>query len=239
MDIEQKILAKMEELKKEQEEILIEKEAKRRMDEAKLDQAILCADLKTIKEFAGKRCVPYRFKWSGGSEIISLANKARQFLDKKEDEENEKLDTVYIWSIGKNTYYRDGRHDVWEIGPNDTIGRWLGTVDNRKTFYRGYGEPCAPTIVIKKINTDFNVEDRKYLEERRKEEIYRRGENPCWSCPDDGCVYPWIYKGTKYLRNYSNEVWLSGPDKTLGEWQGIYIKTDDLIRSIPEPKWEE
>jgi hypothetical protein len=61
-----------------------------------------------------------------------------------------------------------------------------------------------------------------------------------WSCPLDGMVHPWPYKGKQYLRNSENEVWLRGADGGCGEWQGIYIVTEDRIDdSVPEPVFED
>ena len=50
-----------------------------------------------------------------------------------------------------------------------------------------------------------------------------------WSCPADGMVHPWSYKGKQYLRNSDNEVWLKGEDGGCGEWQGMYRAEGDLI----------
>jgi hypothetical protein len=61
-----------------------------------------------------------------------------------------------------------------------------------------------------------------------------------WSCPSDGMVHPWPYKGKQYLRNSENEVWLRGADGGCGLWQGIYIVTEDRIDdSVPEPVFED
>jgi hypothetical protein len=61
-----------------------------------------------------------------------------------------------------------------------------------------------------------------------------------WSCPADGMVHPWPYKGKTYLRNSDNEVWLKGADGGCGEWQGIYLPAEDRIDdSVPEPEFED
>ena len=61
-----------------------------------------------------------------------------------------------------------------------------------------------------------------------------------WSCPADGMVHAWPYKGKNYLRNSDNEVWLRSVDGGCGAWQGIYIPAEDHIDdSIPEPMFEE
>ena len=61
-----------------------------------------------------------------------------------------------------------------------------------------------------------------------------------WSCPADGMVHPWPYKGKQYLRNSDNEVWLKGEDGGCGEWQGIFKPTDDRIDdSVPEPVFDD
>jgi hypothetical protein len=61
-----------------------------------------------------------------------------------------------------------------------------------------------------------------------------------WSCPADGMVHPWSYKGKQYLRNSDNEVWQRATDGGLGEWQGIYISGEDRIDdSAEEPVYED
>lgn len=45
-------------------------------------------------------------------------------------------------------------------------------------------------------------------------------------------LYPWIYKGKKYLHNSYNEVWTESED-----WQGVYLPTEDRFdNTVPEPE---
>jgi hypothetical protein len=61
-----------------------------------------------------------------------------------------------------------------------------------------------------------------------------------WSCPADGMVHPWPYKGKTYLRNSDNEVWLRGADGGCGEWQGVYLPAEERIDdSVPEPVFDD
>ena len=61
-----------------------------------------------------------------------------------------------------------------------------------------------------------------------------------WSCPADGMVHPWPYKGKQYLRNADGEVWLKGADGGCGEWQGVYLAEEGRIDdSVPEPDFED
>ena len=61
-----------------------------------------------------------------------------------------------------------------------------------------------------------------------------------WSCPSDGMVHPWPYKGKQDLRNSDNEVWLKGADGGCGEWQGVYLPAEDRIDdSVAEPVFED
>jgi hypothetical protein len=61
-----------------------------------------------------------------------------------------------------------------------------------------------------------------------------------WSCPKDGMVHAWPYKGKQYLRNSDNEVWLKGADGGCGEWQGVYLPAEDRIDdSVEEPVFED
>ncbi len=61
-----------------------------------------------------------------------------------------------------------------------------------------------------------------------------------WSCPADGMVHAWPYKGKQYLRNSDNEVWLKAADGSCGEWQGVYLPSEDRIDdSVPEPVFDD
>ena len=61
-----------------------------------------------------------------------------------------------------------------------------------------------------------------------------------WSCPKDGMVHPWPYKGKQYLRNSDNEVWVRGGDGGCGEWQGVYQPVEDRIDdSVAEPVFDD
>ena len=61
-----------------------------------------------------------------------------------------------------------------------------------------------------------------------------------WTCPADDMVHPWPYNGKNYLRNSDNEVWARGTDGGCGEWQGIYLPSEDRIDdSVAEPEFED
>lgn len=62
-----------------------------------------------------------------------------------------------------------------------------------------------------------------------------------WIPPaEEGAVKEWSYKGKVYLRNSDNEIWLKAADGGVGEWQGVYIPSDNRIDdSIPEPIFED
>ena len=63
---------------------------------------------------------------------------------------------------------------------------------------------------------------------------------PEWTCPEDGMVHPWPYKGKQYLRNSDNEVWLKAADGSCGDWQGKYVPAEDRIDdSVPEPEFDD
>ena len=60
---------------------------------------------------------------------------------------------------------------------------------------------------------------------------------PEWTCPADGMVYPWSYKGKNYLRNSDNQVWERSSDGGYGDWAGVYMPTEDCIDdSVAEPE---
>ena len=61
-----------------------------------------------------------------------------------------------------------------------------------------------------------------------------------WTCPTDGNVYPWPYKGEKLLRDFENRVWTMDAEGGLGEWKGIYILEKDCIDdTVADPYADE
>jgi hypothetical protein len=60
-----------------------------------------------------------------------------------------------------------------------------------------------------------------------------------WSCPADGAVHPWTYKGAKYLRNSDHQVWQEEADGSCGDWCGVYLIDEDRIDdSVEEPDFD-
>jgi hypothetical protein len=50
-----------------------------------------------------------------------------------------------------------------------------------------------------------------------------------WTCPADGNVYPWPYKGKNFLRNSDNQVWEADAEGGCGDWAGVFIPVEDRI----------
>jgi hypothetical protein len=60
-----------------------------------------------------------------------------------------------------------------------------------------------------------------------------------WTCPADGAVHPWAYKGMAYLRNSDNQVWKEDADGGCGDWCGVFLGGEDRIDdSVEEPDFE-
>jgi hypothetical protein len=60
-----------------------------------------------------------------------------------------------------------------------------------------------------------------------------------WSCPADGAVHQWAYKGMKYLRNSDHQVWREDADGGCGDWCGVYLIDGDRIDdTVEEPDFE-
>ena len=61
-----------------------------------------------------------------------------------------------------------------------------------------------------------------------------------WSCPTDGNVYPWAYKGKNFLRNSDNQVWEADADGGCGDWAGVFVSAEDRIdESAADPFADE
>ena len=61
-----------------------------------------------------------------------------------------------------------------------------------------------------------------------------------WTCPADGNVYAWPYKGKNFLRNSDNQVWEAEADGGCGDWAGVFIPAEDRIdESAADPFADE
>jgi len=61
-----------------------------------------------------------------------------------------------------------------------------------------------------------------------------------WSCPTDGNVYPWPYKGETLLRDFENRVWAMDAEGGLGDWKGIFHPDEDRIDdTVADPYADE
>ena len=59
-----------------------------------------------------------------------------------------------------------------------------------------------------------------------------------WTCPADGAVYPWTFKGKAYMRNSDSQVW-EADGTEAGDWAGVYdAATDSIDDSAEEPEFE-
>jgi len=87
--------------------------------------------------------------------------------------------------------------------------------------------------VEKKVESVIGVVNKPLLKKKKVEKVE-------WSCPADGQLHPWPFKGTNYLRNSDNDVYLRGEDGGMGDWQGVYLPAEDRIDdSQPEPEYED
>jgi len=60
-----------------------------------------------------------------------------------------------------------------------------------------------------------------------------------WKCPADGAVWPWTFKGAKYVRNSDNQVWEAENKTEAGDWAGVYDPaTDSIDDSADEPVFD-
>ena len=59
-----------------------------------------------------------------------------------------------------------------------------------------------------------------------------------FSCPNDGNVYTFTYKGKNYLRNYDGMLWEKGADGNPGSWAGMW-KNGAIDDSVAEPEYDE
>ena len=60
-----------------------------------------------------------------------------------------------------------------------------------------------------------------------------------WSCPDDGQVYKFAFKGMNYLRNFDNETWNATAEGGFGKWAGKYLVDEKRIDDTVADPYEE
>ena len=58
-----------------------------------------------------------------------------------------------------------------------------------------------------------------------------------WTCPADGAVHPWTYKGLPYLRNSDDQVWKKDAEGGCGDWCGVFVN-GSIDDSVEEPDFE-
>ena len=57
-----------------------------------------------------------------------------------------------------------------------------------------------------------------------------------FTCPNDGQVHEWTFKGTKYLRNFDNQIWLLTEEGECGDWCGVFAD-GSIDDSVEEPSF--
>ncbi len=95
----------------------------------------------------------------------------------------------------------------------------------------------ASTLAAKKVTATTTAAVKKEEPKPAPKRVVVKKEE--WTCPNDGNVYPWEFKGKKYFRNYDGEVW-EDEDGGLGAWAGKYDTTTAKIDdSVPEPEYAD
>ena len=64
----------------------------------------------------------------------------------------------------------------------------------------------------------------------------KKAIKPEWTCEDDGNVHPWEFKGKKYARNFSNQVWAVSSSGEVQAWAGVF-DGKKIDASVPEPAY--
>ena len=65
-------------------------------------------------------------------------------------------------------------------------------------------------------------------------------EVPAFECENDGQVYPWVFKGKKFYRDYNGNMWHRTNEDSLGDWAGKFDSaTNTIDDSAEEPLYED
>ena len=89
-------------------------------------------------------------------------------------------------------------------------------------------------LAVRTAEAERRAEAKRKVEAERKRRVEAEArrkvedEPKPWTCPIDGMVYPWTYKGVKYLRNNDNQLWMYD-GKECGDWKGLYLIAEDRI----------
>jgi hypothetical protein len=100
-------------------------------------------------------------------------------------------------------------------------------------------KPVPMTKAMKKALAEEMAEQMEPAKKPVKKPVAATATAAVWSCPADGAVHPWMYKGTAYLRNSDNEVWLEDSDGGCGEWQGVYDVADGNIDNMAKDPYAD
>jgi hypothetical protein len=101
--------------------------------------------------------------------------------------------------------------------------------------------PIKASAVSSKPTTPIKAERDTFARlALKKKLVAATAASSVWTCPADGNVYPWPYKGKTYLRNHDNEVWERSESGALGAWCGVFVVAEDRIDdSAAAPEFEE
>jgi len=63
---------------------------------------------------------------------------------------------------------------------------------------------------------------------------------PKWSCPADGMVHDFQWKGVLYYRNHDGQIWQQAADEAMGDWVGMWSDANnDIDDSVADPYADE
>lgn len=105
-----------------------------------------------------------------------------------------------------------------------------------KKFGRMADKGVASDVLCNRIETNVLVflECKEAIKEIQKkleryiDAIETRRAGLAWECPNDGQAHPFTWKGIKYHRTYTGEMWRSEDWSWAGRWMGYYIGTKFL-----------
>lgn len=87
----------------------------------------------------------------------------------------------------------------------------------------------APSVLLSVITPTKSMESKVPAAPLKAKRIVKKV--PEWSCPDDGDIHDWEYKGKVYSRTYNNYVW-----EQDGKFMGVYNAKEDVFdTSVEDP----
>ena len=66
--------------------------------------------------------------------------------------------------------------------------------------------------------------------------VKKATEVVAWTCPNDGMVHDFQWKGAMYYRNFNGQIWIQTDEEEMGDWAGVWnAAANDIDSTVADP----